>query len=300
VPASLLCATAVLERQCHQRHFAHSTDRAGDAMTHVLEPALGRSRAELPRQSPGPAQSNAGRRLQVLLVGSEFELLALRQAWSDDPIDIDGCEHLAAALVMVGRTSPDLVVVGECLGPIDPFQFLRALRQVDDTTEVVVGLDPGHGDLETDALAAGASAVVRRPFAAGELLNLLHADRRAGVRSGSGPLPIDLGRLKVDVSWPRIWIDDVEVLLPHMEFMLLRYLAERHGGIVSRAELQSAAWGTGPVARSNSLSVHIARLRRRLPTAADSGWICSIRGLGYRLTVPAASHQLSPDPDLVV
>jgi DNA-binding response OmpR family regulator len=79
-----------------------------------------------------------------------------------------------------------------------------------------------------------------------------------------------------------------------MEFRLLRYLAEHHGGIVPRAELQSAAWGDGAVARSNSLSVHIARLRRRFPAGVEADWICSIRGFGYRLTVPARLEQPQP------
>ena len=56
-------------------------------------------------------------------------------------------------------------------------------------------------------------------------------------------LPIDLGRLRVDGAATRIWVDGVESLIPAMEFVLLRYLAERHGEIVTREELVSAALG---------------------------------------------------------
>ena len=72
-----------------------------------------------------------------------------------------------------------------------------------------------------------------------------------------------------------------------MEFRLLRYLAERHGEIVPRTELEAAAWGDGVMARSNSLNVHIARLRRRFQSGFAADWICSVRGFGYRLIVPA-------------
>jgi len=262
-------------------------------MTHVLRPVVGDAPDELSRQAVRQAALTAPDRHRVLLAGGELEVMLLRQAWSQTPIDIERCGHLGAALVMVGKSSPDLVVVGETEGPIDPFQFLRALRQVDDVTMVVVGLDREHGDLEPDALAAGASAVVRRPFSPPELLRLLRADVNGRGRS-SRPLPIDLGRLKVDAALPRIWLDGAEVLLPHMEFRLLRHLAERQGEIVPRAELQSAAWGDGVVARSNSLSVHIARLRRRFQSGVGADWIFAVRGFGYRLTVTAPAEQRRP------
>jgi len=261
-------------------------------MTHVLRPTVGDERDEPPRQVLRRAGLTAPHRYRILLAGGEFDVL-LRQEWSQWPVDIDRCAHLGAALVIVGKSSPDLVVVGESAGPMDPLQFLRALRQVDDATVVVVGLDREHLDLESDAMTAGASAVVRRPFAPVELVRLLHAGvngRGLAVR----PLPVDLGRLKVDAATPRIWLDGVEVLLPHMEFRLLRHLAERQGEIVPRAELESAAWGDGAAARSNSLSVHIARLRRRFQTAVGADWICSVRGFGYRLVVPTRSGQLRP------
>jgi DNA-binding response OmpR family regulator len=188
--------------------------------------------------------------------------------------------------VMVGKLSPDLVVIGETQGKLDALDFLRALRQVDSSTVVALGLEQQHVELDSAALAAGASVVVRRPFAPAELMSLIRPASSGRLRSDRLSLPIDLGRLKVDVSAPRIWLDGVEIMLPHMEFRLLRYLSERQGEIVPRLELELAAWGdSGPV-RSNSLSVHIARLRRRFEGGVDTDWICSVRGFGYRLLVP--------------
>ena len=63
----------------------------------------------------------------------------------------------------------------------------------------------------------------------------------------------------------RIWVDGVETLIPAMEFMLLRFLAERHGEIVTREELVSAGWGERVTVPSNSLNVHLTRLRRQIP-----------------------------------
>jgi two-component system phosphate regulon response regulator PhoB len=77
-----------------------------------------------------------------------------------------------------------------------------------------------------------------------------------------------------------------EYLMPAMEHLLLRYLAERHGQIVSRDELVSVAWGQSGSMMSNSLAVHFARVRRRFPAQSGVDWIRSVRGCGYQLIVP--------------
>jgi DNA-binding response OmpR family regulator len=82
-------------------------------------------------------------------------------------------------------------------------------------------------------------------------------------------------------------VDEVEILVPAMEFLLLRYLAERHGEIVTRGELISAGWGEGAAVPSNSLNVHLARIRRRFPLGAGEQWVRPVRGIGYQLLVAA-------------
>ena len=136
-------------------------------------------------------------------------------------------------------------------------------------------------------MAAGATAVVRRPFSPEATLRLLDSSAPAGGSYRIRPLPIDLGRLRVDGAATRIWVDGVESLIPTMEYMLLRYLAERHGEIVTREELVSAGWGERATVPSNSLSVHLTRLRRRFPADAGGDWIRTVRGIGYQFIVPA-------------
>lgn len=225
-------------------------------------------------------------RLLVFLACGQAEADQLQQAWSGQAIDIESNSDLAVALVRIGQVGPALVVLGDSGGVLGPVEFLNALRQVDAATPVIVGLGRDSSQLGSDALNAGATAVVRRPFSPEALLRMLDS----GV-TGSGafrvrPLPIDLGRLKVDGSAARIWVDGAERLIPAMEFVLLRFLAERHGEIVTRRELVSAAWGEEAQVPSNSLNVHLARLRRRFPADSGEDWIRPVRGVGYQFVVP--------------
>src|SRR6478672_8782419 len=251
------------------------------------------SRSRVPQQGGRTGGLRPPVRLLVLLVDDEREAARLHEAWMGQAIDLEDCPSLAVALVRIGQAAPDMVVVGATAGSLDAIEFLRALRLVDDDTPVILGLDDGCMELGSAALLAGATAVVRRPFAAESVLRLLDSSVRNNTFHLK-PLPIDLGRLRVDGAATRIWVDGAESVIPTMEFLLLRYLAERHGEIVTRQELVCAGWGEGAAVPSNSLNVHLARLRRRFPPDTAEHWIRPIRGIGYQFVVPAARQVAAP------
>jgi DNA-binding response OmpR family regulator len=244
------------------------------------------------RRSPdSPDAWRAGRlrspqRLLVLLACGQAENERLQEAWVGQAIDVLYGADLAVALARIGQSRPDMVVVGDAGGRLGPVDFLVALRQVDADTAVIVGLDDARPELGAEVLAAGATAVVRRPFSPEVVLRLMDSSSTGEGAFRVRPLPIDVGRLRVDGAATRIWVDGVETLIPAMEFLLLRYLAERHGEIVTREELVSAGWGAGAQVPSNSLNVHLARIRRRFPADRGVDWLRPVRGIGYQLIVP--------------
>jgi len=247
--------------------------------------------ADSRRGPDSPDAWRAGRlrspgRLLVLLACGQAETSTLQEAWLGQAIDVLLCADLAVALARIGQSRPDMVVVGDAGGKLGPVDFLVALRQVDVDTPVIVGLDDARPELGAEALAGGATAVVRRPFAPEAVLRLMDSSRTGEGAFRVRPMPIEVGRLRVDGAATRIWVDGVETLIPAMEFLLLRYLAERHGEIVTREELVSAGWGAGARVPSNSLNVHLARIRRRFPAGPGEDWLRPVRGIGYQLIVP--------------
>ena len=209
----------------------------------------------------------------------------LRRAWEGQAIDVESGQDLALALVRCGQWSPDIFVIGNSTGPIGPVDFVRTLRRAGAAAPIVIGMTEADPVKAKELLAAGATEMLGRPLPADAILRLLNA----GSPTGSfrmKPLPIDLGRLRVDGTATRIWVDGEEQLIPAMEHLLLRYLAERHGQIVSRDELVSAAWGRSGSMMSNGLAVHLARVRRRFQAHSGDDWIRSVRGCGYQLIVP--------------
>lgn len=226
-------------------------------------------------------------RLRVMGIDNDPEVIA--QLAMESPahdIDMCGCPDPIGALLLVGRTCPDAIVLGPITnGGLDALEFLRVVRTAEPDLPIVFGVDSS----QTAAAAsdAGASAILPRPYVLPELFALVRAIARQHRNLPPQPAPINLGRLRIDAAMQQIWLDGNSILLSPMEFRLLRYLAERSGAVVARTELISQVWGPQTTARSNTLTVHVRRLRRRLGDDDNNPqWIKAVRGLGYQFNVP--------------
>lgn len=64
-------------------------------------------------------------------------------------------------------------------------------------------------------------------------------------------------------------------------YRILQTLLERKGSVVSRETLMEKLWETDSFVDENTLTVNIARLRRKLEAAGLSDYITTKKGLGY-------------------
>jgi DNA-binding response OmpR family regulator len=82
-------------------------------------------------------------------------------------------------------------------------------------------------------------------------------------------------------------LHDVPIYLPLREFKLLHLLMSRAERLVTRDEISARLWG-GDQQRSNTITVHVRRLRERLGDDPHHPRVIqTVRGLGYRFIPPA-------------
>jgi DNA-binding response OmpR family regulator len=96
---------------------------------------------------------------------------------------------------------------------------------------------------------------------------------------------VTLGRVTLEPSTRRVRVDGVQVALTRKEFDLLALLAQRPGVVFRREQIISEVWLTSWEGTGRTLEVHVASLRQKLGTPE---LIETVRGVGYRLAVPAA------------
>ncbi|MGW5049976.1 winged helix-turn-helix domain-containing protein [Actinokineospora sp. NPDC004072] len=101
---------------------------------------------------------------------------------------------------------------------------------------------------------------------------------------------VECGKLRLDAALREATWAGTPLPLSARDFDLLVALAGEPGRVWSFADLTQHVWGRTYVGDSQAVVSAIKRLRRSLRTTAPGVHVESVRGVGYRLAVPAPSH----------
>jgi DNA-binding response OmpR family regulator len=165
---------------------------------------------------------------------------------------------------------------------MDGLLVCRAMRADSATASIPIIMLTARGE-ESDRVAGleiGADDYVTKPFSPKELTARVAALlRRAGRTTASGPLTY--GPISIDVEKHTVMLDGDEIRLTAKEFLLLQYLLQHKGRVLSRDLLLSDVWGYQYTGGTRTVDVHIRRLREKLPPLSDA--IETIKQFGYKL-----------------
>ena len=128
------------------------------------------------------------------------------------------------------------------------------------------------------ALDAGAADAVTVPADPDELA--ARVDLRVRRHAAT---PFSVGALTLDPVARTVTRSGTRIALVPREFALLRYLAERAGRFVTRAELLEGVWSLRFDPGTNVVAVHVSNLRAKLDRPFATPMLQSCKGLGYRL-----------------
>lgn len=181
-----------------------------------------------------------------------------------------------------------LVLLDLGLPDLDGLQVCRRLRGAAPGLPIVMLTARGTEADVVLGLDAGADDYLVKPFRLGELLARLRSHlRRAGGSTGAGDRLV-VGDLQVDVAARRAAVAGQPLDLRAKEFDLLVALMRSAGRVVTRSRLMAEVWHDAHADSTKTVDVHLAALRQRLGEDGPEGSrITTLRGVGYRLDVPA-------------
>ncbi len=208
-------------------------------------------------------------------------------------------EVVASGTAVVPRlldAPADLVLLDVMLPGMDGLRVCQAIRAEPKTAGTPVVMLTARGE-ETDrvrGLELGADDYITKPFSPRELVarvaaHLRRAERAAARGAGPGEPPglrtdsgvITYGPITIDVERHRISHDGAEARLTAKEFLLLRYLIEHRGRVLSRDRLLTDVWGYNYTGGTRTVDVHVRRIREKLPVLARA--LTTIKQFGYKL-----------------
>jgi len=191
---------------------------------------------------------------------------------------VDGDEGLALAL----ERDYDLLVLDVMLPGRDGWSLLGELRSRGLKTLTLLLTARDALEDRVKGLDLGADAYLVKPFAFSELTATIRSLLRRGPQR-SAPAVIELGGLVIDTLKHTAHRNGTRLELTPKEFALLLLLARRKGEILSRTLISEQVWNIHFDSGSNSVDVHIRRLRAKVDDPWDMKLIRTIRGMGYTL-----------------
>jgi two-component system response regulator QseB len=156
-------------------------------------------------------------------------------------------------------------------------EVLQRLRARDNRMPVIILTARDAVQDRIAGLDSGADDYLVKPFALDELEARIRAVERR--HRGHASSVISFGPLSCNPVEREVRFGDVPVVLSGREYQVLYTLMRRPGAIVSRSEIEDALYNWQNEIGSNSIEVHIHRLRQKL----DAKIIRTVRGLGYQL-----------------
>lgn len=187
----------------------------------------------------------------------------------------------------VRERPPALVVLDLMLPGRDGLDVCRSMRADPRTSAVPIIMLTARVD-ETDrvvGLEVGGDDYVTKPFSPKELVARVGAVLRRSRRERPPRSLLRFGLLTVDTDRHVVTCDGRDVRLTAKEFLLLRYLIEHRGRVLSRDVLLTDVWGYRYTGGTRTVDVHVRRLREKLPLLTRA--IVTVKQFGYKLVEDA-------------
>ncbi|MBV6423583.1 MAG: Transcriptional regulatory protein PhoP [Steroidobacteraceae bacterium] len=223
--------------------------------------------------------------MRVLVIEDEA---ALRDALKRDlvaagfTVDVaaDGEEGLYA-----GREYPiDVAIVDLGLPKVPGLDLIRTLRSERKTFPILVLTARDRWQDKVAGLDAGADDYVAKPFRFEEVLARVQALLR---RAGGWASPVlSCGPVVLDLRSQTVAVEGQAIDLTTFEYRLLEHLMMRAGEVISKTELTERLYEQDFERDSNTIEVFMGRLRRKLDPDDRLQPIETLRGRGYRFSLP--------------
>ncbi len=186
----------------------------------------------------------------------------------------------------IRRSPPDLLLLDLMLPGLDGLEVCRAVRADQNTAAIPIIMITAKGE-ESDrivGLELGADDYVTKPFSPGEVVARVRALLRRTVRNSQTDNRLVYGPISVDIDRHLVRINDSEIKLTAKEFLLLQYLMQHRGRVLSRDLLLSDVWGYAYTGGTRTVDVHVRRLREKVPFLETA--LVTVKQFGYKLVEP--------------
>ena len=183
--------------------------------------------------------------------------------------------------LMILKSSPmDIMILDVMMPHLDGFSVCKMAREMSEMPIIMLTAKSGEDD-KLRGYDYGADDYMTKPFSPKVLLAKVNALLRRF--SAASPGTVAAGKIMLQPSARRVWLDGQEITLTHKEYALLAFFMANPGQIFSREQLLNRVWGYDFEGTTRTVDTHIKTLRQKL---GDEGrHIVTLIRSGYKFEV---------------
>lgn len=202
------------------------------------------------------------------------------------------------ALQIIRNEHIDLALLDVMMPKLDGFSVLRKIRETSEMPVIFVTARGEEMD-KVSGLSMGADDYLVKPFGMAELsarvaVQCRHISKQSATKhvenndisqvSEIKQVCISCGNLTLDKESGVVRKGIKELSLNAKEYMLLQYLLENKGRVLTKRQIYQAVWGEEYLYDDNTIMVHLSRLRNKIEdNPKEPKYLITMKGIGYKL-----------------
>jgi two-component system, OmpR family, response regulator len=167
----------------------------------------------------------------------------------------------------------------------DGLSILRNLRERKVAVPVILLTARSELNERIEGLNLGADDYLTKPFFIEELIARIRAVTRRV--SGAVQSILSVSDLTVNLLTREVRRGTAKIELTPREFALLEHLMRSPGRVLTRVQICEQVWDYHFDPGTNLVDVYVQRLRKKIDGASGVRLLETIRGVGYRINIPA-------------
>lgn len=166
----------------------------------------------------------------------------------------------------------------------DGNDLILAIKRKDKKIPVIMLTGRGTLADKAKSFKCGTDDYIVKPFYLPELIMRVEVLKNRHEQKHDSNKILHTGPISINTLSYKAQVSGKDLDLNNKEFQLLKEMVKRRGNVITRAELVEKIWDDAPERMlSNTIDVHIRRLRKKLESHGDI--IKTVRGTGYCLEV---------------
>lgn len=175
---------------------------------------------------------------------------------------------------------PHMVLLDISLPFFNGYHWCEEIRRVSKVPVIFLSSAADNMNIIM-AMSMGGDDFIAKPFDMNVLVAKVQAILRRTYDFGGQTQLIEHRGALLNMSDASLLYNGEPVELTRNDYKILLTLMENRGSIVSRETLMEKLWETDCFVDENTLTVNIARLRKKLDSAGLTGFITTKKGIGY-------------------